>query len=136
MTAIPPIPAPGASAPIRCGIDSVEIARIERLLEETPERELTKLFSGQEITDAGSGPGRAASLAARYAAKEACIKLFPRELAAGRIEPADFTVHRDGYGAPQVAYSTNARRTSVGSILKYSPSPPATPPIMASRPLR
>ncbi|HKU86942.1 MAG TPA: 4'-phosphopantetheinyl transferase superfamily protein [Casimicrobiaceae bacterium] len=110
MTAIPPVPAPGGAAPIRCGIDSVEIARIERLLADTPERELAKLFTAQELADARSGSGRAASLAARYAAKEACIKLFSRELAAGRIEPADFSVHRDGYGAPQVVCSANARR--------------------------
>ena len=100
---------PGPDAAVRCGIDSVEIARIERLLEETPADELAKLFSREEIADSGSGPGRAASLAARYAAKEACVKLFPRELAAGRIEPADFSVTRDGYGAPQVALSENAR---------------------------
>ena len=110
MTAIPSVPYQAVAAPIRCGIDSVEIARIERLLDETPQAELSKLFSGQEIADAGSGAGRTASLAARYAAKEACIKLFPRELAAGRIEPADFSVHRDAYGAPQIACSANARR--------------------------
>jgi KDO2-lipid IV(A) lauroyltransferase len=94
---------------VRCGIDSVEIARIERLLEETPQAELGKLFSAVELQDSGDGPGRAASLAARYAAKEACAKLFPRELAAGRLEPADFSVLRDGYGAPQIAMSDKAR---------------------------
>jgi KDO2-lipid IV(A) lauroyltransferase len=94
---------------VRCGIDSVEIARIERLLDETPAAELGKLFSSGELEDSGNGPGRAASLAARYAAKEACVKLFPRELAAGRLEPADFAVFRDGYGAPQIALSDKAR---------------------------
>ncbi|HEX6137651.1 MAG TPA: 4'-phosphopantetheinyl transferase superfamily protein [Casimicrobiaceae bacterium] len=98
-----------ADAPVRCGIDTIEIARIERLLAETPAGELEKIFSRQELRDSGAGPGRAASLAARYAAKEACAKLFPRELAAGRIEPADFSVARDGYGAPQVVASANAR---------------------------
>jgi KDO2-lipid IV(A) lauroyltransferase len=104
-----PASAPAADAPIRCGIDSVEIVRIERLLQETPALELSKLYSAQELADSGGGPGRAASLAARYAAKEACVKLFPRELAAGRLEPADFSVVRDGYGAPQIACSANAR---------------------------
>ena len=41
------------TAPIRCGIDTVEIARIERLLAETPPRDLTKLFSAQELDDSG-----------------------------------------------------------------------------------
>jgi len=98
-----------ADAAVRCGIDSVEIARIERLLAETPADELAKIFSPDELADSGSGAGRAASLAARYAAKEACVKLFARELAAGRIEPADFAVTRDGYGAPQVTVSAKAQ---------------------------
>ncbi|MEO8344505.1 MAG: 4'-phosphopantetheinyl transferase superfamily protein [Betaproteobacteria bacterium] len=84
----------------RCGIDTVEIARIERLLRETPAADLARLFSAQELTDSGNGPGRAASLAARFAAKEACLKLFPRETALGQLEAADFSITRDNYGAP------------------------------------
>lgn len=96
------------TGPARCGIDSVEIARIERLLAETPAQELTRFFSPQELDDSGDGPGRAASLAARFAAKEACAKLFPRELALGEIEPSDFSIARDAYGAPQVVCSARA----------------------------
>ena len=93
----------------RCGLDTVEIARVERLLlDKTPE-ELAGLFSAQELVDAGAGPGRAASLAARFAAKEACCKLFPRETALGVIAPADFAVERDAYGAPRVKPSVNAQ---------------------------
>src|SRR4029079_2648113 len=94
---------PVSAAPVRCGIDTVEIARIERLLIDTPASELVKLFTLQELDDSGQGAGRAASLAARYAAKEAGVRLFPRELAAGRVELADFSVIRDGYGAPRVS---------------------------------
>lgn len=94
----------------RCGIDSVDIARIERLLAETPPEDLAKLFSAQELADAGDGPGRAASLAARFAAKEACAKLFPRELGLGSLEPTDFSVARDAWGAPQVVANENAQR--------------------------
>ena len=118
MTAI--AAATPAQPPVRCGIDTVEIARIERLLDETPAADLGKIFSAQELIDSGHGPGRAASLAARYAAKEACVKLFPRELAAGRIEPADFSVVRDGYGAPHVVVGANAQpildRTRITAI--------------------
>jgi len=92
----------------RCGIDTVAIERIERLLAETPSEDLGKLFSAQELDDSGHGPGRAASLAARFAAKEACLKLFPREAALGEIEPADFSVARDDYGAPQVVCGPRA----------------------------
>jgi len=93
----------------RCGIDTVEIARIERLLRETPAADLRKLFSADELRDAGEGAGRAASLAARFAAKEACLKLFPRETALGRIGQADFSVERDPYGAPRILCSPAAR---------------------------
>jgi len=97
-----------AGAASRCGIDTVEIARVERLLRETPAADLARLFSPDELRDAGDGPGRAASLAARFAAKEACLKLFPRETALGRIGQADFAVVRDNYGAPRVVCSPAA----------------------------
>jgi KDO2-lipid IV(A) lauroyltransferase len=92
-----------------CGLDTVEITRMERLLLDKSPGELTRLFSVQELEDAGAGPSRVASLAARFAAKEACCKLFPRETALGIIAPADFAVERDGYGAPCVKASVNAQ---------------------------
>ncbi|MCG6874355.1 MAG: 4'-phosphopantetheinyl transferase superfamily protein [Betaproteobacteria bacterium] len=98
--------APASSA--RCGIDTVEIARIERLLRETPPEDLLKLFSADELRESGDGPGRAASLAARFAAKEACLKLFPRETALNIVTAADFAVARDAYGAPHVTCSPAA----------------------------
>ena len=98
-----------AAAPSgRCGIDSVEIARIERLLAETPPDGLRKFWSERELADAGNGPGRAASLAARFAAKEACAKLFPRETARGQVMPEDFSVSTDNYGAPHAVAAPNA----------------------------
>lgn len=93
----------------RCGLDTIEVARIERLLLEHKPEELAQLFSHQEFVDAGTGPGRAASLAARFAAKEACAKLFPRETALGVILPTDFAVERDPYGAPCVKPSPAAQ---------------------------
>jgi Kdo2-lipid IVA lauroyltransferase/acyltransferase len=93
----------------RCGIDTVEIARMERLLANQTPESLAQLFSGTEIQDAGTGAGRVASMAARFAAKEACCKLFPRETALGTIQPADFSVRRDAYGAPQIEVSPNAQ---------------------------
>ena len=94
--------------PQRCAIDTVEIARVQRLLDETPPADLARLFSAREIEDAGGGEGRTASLAARFAAKEACQKLFPRETALGRLDPHDFSIERDSFGAPQVEVSDRA----------------------------
>ncbi len=92
-----------------CGIDTVEIRRVEKLVRDKTPEELGRLFSPQELRDAGDGPGRGASLAARFAAKEACSKLFPREIALGVIELADFATHRDAYGAPAVEVTPRAR---------------------------
>jgi KDO2-lipid IV(A) lauroyltransferase len=92
----------------RCGIDTVEIARIERFLAATPAEDLRKIFSARELADAGEGPGRPASLAARFAAKEACVKLFPREAVSGEIADADFSVETDNYGAPRVVCAPRA----------------------------
>ena len=65
MTAAAPAPADAFDEAIRCGIDSIEIARIERLLAETPADELRKLYSANEIGDSGDGAGRGARRAAR-----------------------------------------------------------------------
>jgi KDO2-lipid IV(A) lauroyltransferase len=104
----------------RCGIDSVDIARVERLLVETTPEELHRLFTSQELADCGEGVGRAARLAARFAAKEACVKLFPREAALGEIEPTDFSVARDAYGAPHAVCGPKAvavlAKNRIGSI--------------------
>ena len=111
----------------RCGIDTVEIERVERLIRETSPEDLPGLFSEEELRDSGHGSDRAARLAARFAAKEACLKLFPRETALGGLEPSDFAVTRDGYGAPHVRCSPRAsellnqnRLTSIALSLTHT----------------
>jgi KDO2-lipid IV(A) lauroyltransferase len=99
-----PAPPPGA----RAGLDTVPLERMERLLRQS-EADLHRLFDAQEFRDAGNGPGRTGSLAARFAAKEACCKLFPRETALGTIEPMDFAVRSDPFGAPSIKPSPAAR---------------------------
>ncbi len=110
---------PVDSLPDGCAVDTVDIARIERLIQAMP-GELDKLFSAQEIADAGTGSGQAASLAARFAAKEACLKLFPRETALNTIVAMDFSVVRDAYGAPHIVTTPAAEivlgRHLVGEI--------------------
>ena len=100
--------ADGTTPLTRCGIDIVEIARVERLLRGTPHEDLLRIFSREELCEVGAGRGRTARLAARFAAKEACLKLFPRETALGLIGPEDFVLTRDGYGAPHVVCSPKA----------------------------
>jgi len=99
----------GASSASRCGLDTVEIRRFERFLLETPAQDLKRLFSEAELQESGNGSERAARLAARFAAKEACCKLFPRETALGSVGPVDFAIRRDAYGAPFVEPSATAQ---------------------------
>jgi len=94
---------------MRNGIDTVEISRIEKLLADLDTEGLRRFFSEEELADAGGGAGRAQKLAARFAAKEACCKLFPKEICLGTIEPHDFALSRDGYGQPHVVPSERAR---------------------------
>lgn len=77
---------------VRCGIDRVEIARIEHLLAQTPAQQLLEIFSLEELGQPGNGTRPAAQLASSFAAKEACLKLFPRETALGQIAPRDFVL--------------------------------------------
>src|SRR4051794_40139226 len=98
-----------APASARCGIDTIEISRMEKFLADTPPEQVAQLFSATELAEAGDGPRRIESLAARFAAKEACCKIFPKETALGTLQPKDFSVRRDNYGAPEIELSANAR---------------------------
>ncbi|MEM7697504.1 MAG: 4'-phosphopantetheinyl transferase superfamily protein [Verrucomicrobiota bacterium] len=92
---------------MRCGIDTVPIERVEKLVADHGRAGLAAFFSERELDDAGENL-KAETLAGRFAAKEACAKLFPREIGLGAIEPVDFAITRDGYGAPEVAASERA----------------------------
>ena len=65
-------------------------------------------FPPQELADAATA--RAAPRASPRASpqRKPASKLFPREVALGQIEPADFSVARDNYGAPQVVCGPRA----------------------------
>ena len=80
---------------------------MRRLVNELPREDLLRVFRSANwaTRPAGLEPAR---LAARFAAKEACLKLFPRETALGEIAPGDFEIVSDGYGAPQVICTPSA----------------------------
>ena len=83
------------------GIDVVEIARIQRILEGPPERAerfLARCFTPAERAYCDAGRDRAARCAARFAAKEAASKALG---APAGIAWTDVEVVR-GEGAPRV----------------------------------
>jgi holo-[acyl-carrier protein] synthase len=90
------------------GIDLVEVARIERLLEEHGERFLARIFTPGEVAYADANPGRRGEhLAARFAAKEAVMKALGTGWARG-VAFADIEVVRDGAGKPSVELHAGA----------------------------
>jgi holo-[acyl-carrier protein] synthase len=56
---------------LACGVDVVDIERFQGTVQRHGERFLLRVFTAQELADAGASP---ASLAARFAAKEAVSK--------------------------------------------------------------
>jgi phosphopantetheinyl transferase (holo-ACP synthase) len=83
-----------AEAAGRCGIDTVEIARVERLLRETPVADLGNFFTAEELRDAARGrAGRRASPRASRPRKPASSS-FPREATLGKLGQADFARSR------------------------------------------
>lgn len=80
---------------LQTGVDIVEITRVGRLAGRYGERFRARVYTAREWADCN---GRAASLAARFAAKEATIK------ALGSREPAlhEIEVVRATGGAPRI----------------------------------
>jgi phosphopantetheinyl transferase (holo-ACP synthase) len=98
--------ADGASILTRCGIDTVEIARVERLLLGTPHEDLLRIFSKEELGDVGEGPRCQPRRPVR--GHGGLPQTVPARDGAGLIGPADFALARDGYGTPRVECSPRA----------------------------
>jgi phosphopantetheine--protein transferase-like protein len=92
----------------KCGVDIVDISRIQELVDHSTSDDLKQIFRQHELDDVGHSKNRYGRLAARFAAKEACLKLFPKETANASIDFTDFSVRNNGYGAPFLCLSANA----------------------------
>jgi holo-[acyl-carrier protein] synthase len=104
------------------GVDIVEIARIESMLQAHGERFLDRVFTMAERAYAeASVPGRAERYAARFAAKEAVFKALACGWSGGTAWTDVGVTHREG-GAPivtlqgQTAVLAAQRRVSQWSI--------------------
>lgn len=84
------------------GCDLVHIPRVARAIQNP--RFLERVYTVRECSDAQDrGCGMAASLAARFAGKEAALKAFGTGLRAGTLH--DIAILPDALGAPQVFLS-------------------------------
>src|ERR1044071_5845269 len=91
----------------RRATDTVEIARVEKLLGDSPAVE--RLFADRELKEAGAETKGAIALAVRLAAKNACGKLVPRDVELGRVAPRDFTIFSGANEGWQIDLNPAAR---------------------------
>lgn len=87
------------------GVDLVEIERIRASLEKHGERFLKRVFTPAEIEECG---GRAESLAARWAAKEASAKALGCGI--GEVSFQEIEVRRGKAGQPKLLLHGEASR--------------------------
>jgi holo-[acyl-carrier protein] synthase len=83
------------------GIDVVEVERLNRALEAHGRRFENRVFTPGEVADCAGRADRTLALAARFAAKEACLKALGTGWAAG-IGFRQIEVVRDGDGRPSL----------------------------------
>lgn len=96
------------------GIDLVEVARIERLLDEQGDRFLDRCFTpGERAYADKSTKRRSEHLAARFAAKEAALKALGTGWAEG-VGWTDVEVVRDGAGCPSLRVTGRAAELAAG----------------------
>jgi holo-[acyl-carrier protein] synthase len=82
---------------LRTGVDLIEVARLEAAVTRHGQRFLDRVFTPQEQADSG---GRAQSLAARFAAKEAVAKALGSGI--GVISWRDIEITRETGQRPQL----------------------------------
>ena len=101
--------------PIRVGFDLVSVAVVEdELGAPTRDRYLARIYTEQEVADSTSDGGvRAERLAARFAAKEATIKVLPPSEAGFSLR--DIEVRRAPSGKVEIALSGAAAELASGS---------------------
>lgn len=89
----------GTHPPVRVGVDMTAVGEVAGAVATFGERYMQRLFTPQEV-DSCRGPGAAASLAARFAAKEAVVKVL--EPSGARPPWRDIEVVRQPSGACRI----------------------------------
>lgn len=93
-----------------CGTDIVEIARFKKLLGRCREQRPDRLFTVKEWEQCQNKVKVAQSLAARFAGKEAVMKLFRRGGNLHGLYFREIEIINDHYGAPYIVMNKKIRR--------------------------
>lgn len=99
---------------LRVGIDLIEVARVQRSLERFGDRFLARIFTAQERVYCD---GRAASLAGRFAIKEAVAKALGTGIGAVRWQ--EIEVVNDAQGRPFLYLHGAARKMADDQGLQH-----------------
>ena len=83
------------------GVDVIEVARVQNALEKYRERIENRVFTAEERSDCAGRVDRTLALAARFAAKEACLKALGTGWANG-LSFRQVEVRRDPSGRPSI----------------------------------
>ncbi len=92
---------------LRCGIDSIEISRIDEGIQKFGERFLRRFFTDGERADCADMPHR---LAARFAGKEAVAKALGTGI--GDVRWVDIEIRNGANGRPVLILHNEAIRLS------------------------
>lgn len=98
---------PSFGAVIGLGLDLVDVARFERVLERRPAL-VSRLFASEELDYAGTLARPVVTLAGRFAAKEAVMKALG--VGIGAVDWMDVAVLRKEGGAPDLIVRGRAAR--------------------------
>lgn len=93
------------------GVDVVEVARVSRALEKHGERLENRIFTAEERSACAGRVDRDLALAARFAAKEACLKALGTGWAGG-VSFRQVEVQRDAAGRPSLLLHGRAAETA------------------------
>lgn len=95
------------------GVDLCEVARIEKIINQSGVRFLEKVFTENERKYCGEKHNRAECFAARFAAKEAMLKALGTGLRAG-IKWKDIEVINDELGKPSFRFYNRCAENTAG----------------------
>lgn len=99
---------------LRNGVDLIEIQRVAEAIERHGERFLQRVFTERELQECG---GRSASLAARFAAKEAASKALGCGI--GDVSWLDIEIALDEQRAPRLILRGAGERLASNMGLSY-----------------
>ena len=91
------------------GIDLVDIAAMQRWIEDPRNPLIPRCFVEEELKEVGHGPGRVESLAGRFAAKEAVLKALGSGFGNG-VAFSNVVIHRAPGEPPEVRLKGGAAK--------------------------